>query len=315
MSLSAIANNHKHLLLGTALVGAFVASYGRRAYAGSCVVGSPGVFTCSGAAGADTTQALTGAPLTVTTTASFGINTAVGNAFTLTGTNGLAFTDAQGSTITGAGDGIYGRNNNSGALSITTTGTVTGGTRAGIGAVNRGTDLTIHAADVSGALNGINAHNFGAGALTITATGTVAGTTEFGIVAKNYGTNTVIDVSSSGSVAGAIAGVIASSYAGQAIGITNAGTIRTLSGVSADLAITTTNGPTTIANTGLVLGTVDLGDLDDGVSNSGTWNTANGANDFGAGTDVVTNLGTTIAANDSGLAEVTRFLGALSIAA
>lgn len=557
MSFTAIATSHKHLLLGTALVGAFAAGYGRRAYAGSCVVSSPGVFTCSGPAGADTTQALTGAPLTVTTTPGFGITIAVDTAFTLGGTGGLTFTDVNGSTITGAGYGIYGRNTGGGALSITSTGVVTGGgsgiyvrnygagltiaantvtgsdyrgisaisingsgalsitatglvtgtrgygiyarnatngtdltiavgavtgrsgiragnngrgvlsitatgpvtgttdfgiyavnssfrgsgmvisavdvrggftgiqvnnsgpgaqsitstgtvtgtgyngmlvrnygtsstisvanvdggkngiytrnsgsgalsitsigavagnSQDGINAQNFGTSLTIHAVDVSGGRNGafalsrgigvlavtttgqvsggaagiltsnqfgdtvieaanvrggtsgIYANAYGTGVLSITTTGAVVGTAQYGIYAKNYDSSTTINVRA-GSAAGGRAGIRGLSFSGQPIGIANAGTIKNLSGASADLAITATNGPTSIANTGLVLGTVTLGDLDDSFSNSGTWNTANGANDFGAGTDVVTNFGTTIAANDPAVAEVTQFVG------
>ena len=87
----------------------------------------------------------------------------------------------------GAADGITARNYGIGALSITTTGTVTGTNDFGIFARNNlgGTDLTIEAADVSGGLDGILTRQYGTGALSITATGTMTGTSGTGINATN----------------------------------------------------------------------------------------------------------------------------------
>jgi hypothetical protein len=65
--------------------------------------------------------------------------------------------------MTGADDGIRATNNASAALSISTTGAVTGG------------------------LTGIFARNNGTGALSITADGDVTGTNDFGIRALNFG--------------------------------------------------------------------------------------------------------------------------------
>jgi autotransporter family porin len=157
-------NIRRQLFLGTTMLGPLLLGYGRRAYAGSCA-GAGGTYTCSGAAaGGDTTQNLNGTPLTVTTNPGFGISTGANPAFSLTGTGGLSFTDANTSSIAGSTIGIYGKNTGSGVLSITTTGTVAGTNSFGIDAVNTGTDLTIQAFNVNGASNGIFANNMGSGA-------------------------------------------------------------------------------------------------------------------------------------------------------
>ncbi|MFT5440375.1 MAG: hypothetical protein ACI9MJ_002247 [Alphaproteobacteria bacterium] len=63
-------------------------------YAGAYVIdGGAGTYLCSGTAGVDTTQTLSGAPLTVTTSSGFGITTATGSALVLTSMGGLSFTD------------------------------------------------------------------------------------------------------------------------------------------------------------------------------------------------------------------------------
>jgi hypothetical protein len=148
----------QRLAFGTALASVMLGGYGSRAaYAGSCYLpGGPGSYLCTLGANAatDLTQTLTGAPLTVTTSAGFGIDTSTtgGNAFYLIGTGGLTFTDAHSSTITGASRGIAARNFGSGALDITTSGVVTGAGGDGVYArnFNGTTDLTIAAADVAG---------------------------------------------------------------------------------------------------------------------------------------------------------------------
>lgn len=114
------------LALSTALATVAFSYAGRTAYAGACA-GGGGIYSCSGAAGADTTQTLNpGSALTVTTDPGFGITTAAGNALSLTGVGGLSFTDNNNAAITGAASGLYAANNTSGAVSITSTGTVTG---------------------------------------------------------------------------------------------------------------------------------------------------------------------------------------------
>ena len=76
---SSITQNFRtRLALSTALATIAFGYAGRVAYAGSCVVGVPGTYLCSGFAnpGTDLTQTLSpGAPLTVTTDSTFSIDT------------------------------------------------------------------------------------------------------------------------------------------------------------------------------------------------------------------------------------------------
>ncbi|MGP2518218.1 autotransporter outer membrane beta-barrel domain-containing protein [Yersinia sp. 2545 StPb PI] len=395
------------------------------AHAGSCT-GSLGVYTCSGVQDSvtDSTQYLSGSPLSVTTEPNFGIVTSSDEAFNLNGTDGLSFTDDNGSTITGQEDGILARNDGAGVLSITTTGTVTGtnqfgimatndgtdltieaadvfGDGAGIYAINRGTgvtsitttgtvsgyqsgilarndgsgalsitstgtatgtdgygisttnlgtDLTIHATDVFGGDAGILAINSGTGALSITSTGTATGTDESGIYAINLGTDLTIqaadvsgnvgilaenrgagvtsitttgtvtgrgmqgiqaintglgpvsvEVNTGSTVQGALTGIDVNST--TPIDITNAGTVRNLSGSASDIAIQTSGAQGTLTNSGLLQGTVQLSDEGNRVINNagGSWVTAGGTNEFGALTasNSLVNNGTLIAANGS----------------
>jgi len=163
-------------MLGTLCLG-----YGRRAYADCAPSGSAGTYACSGST--TTTQSLSpapaSAPLVVTTTPGFGISTTTGDALDLSATvagAGLSFTDAYASTIAGAGHGINATNLGSGDLTITTTGSVSGGvlqstSASGILAKNYGGALTITAAGVAGTDYGISTLNKGSGALSITTTG------------------------------------------------------------------------------------------------------------------------------------------------
>ena len=114
-------------MLGTLCLG-----YGRRAYADCAPSGPAGTYACSGST--TTTQSLSpapaGAPLVVTTTTGFGIMTTTGDALDLSATAagaGLNFTDAYASTIAGNEHGINATNLGSGDLTITTTGSVSGG--------------------------------------------------------------------------------------------------------------------------------------------------------------------------------------------
>jgi hypothetical protein len=205
--------------LGTALAtSAFVGSYVRRAYA-ACV-GSLGTYVCSAAN--VTTQTLTGTPLTVTTLPGFSINTAAGNAFSLTGTNGLTFTDNNGSTISGAVAGISGQNSGTGALSITTTGAVTGATTFGIYGLNTGTDLTINAVGVTAGQYGVVGQNAGSGAISITTTGTISGGI-FGVVGNNAASATDITIQTVNAIGGA-AGILSINDGTGALTIISTGT-------------------------------------------------------------------------------------------
>ena len=167
--------------------------------------------------------------------------------------------------VSGAAYGIRAYNQ-SGVMSITTTGTVIAGNR-GIYAKNYGTDLTIQVADVTGGRTGVDARNVGSGALSITSTGTVKG----GV------------------------GIYALATAGP-IGITNSGTIQSWSGAWTSLAIQTVGGPTTITNNGVLTGVVhlDTSGFVNGLTNGGTWNTLGGGNGFGSAGTITNNAGGTI---------------------
>ncbi|PVZ82825.1 hypothetical protein C9426_28295, partial [Serratia sp. S1B] len=213
----------RKLLLSTLILSAISGT----AYAGSCLEGPAGTFTCSGIAapGSDSLQDLTGSPLTVTTVAGFGIETSADNAFTLTGTGGLSFTDNYQSNIVGTEKGIEGYNFGSGTLSITTTGLVVGLNGNGINAYNEGTDLIIHVADVSGG-DGIIANQAGTGALSITATGSVMGSSNgaYGILASNSANATDLTVQAN-NVTGGTYGIYAQQSGNGVASITATGLV------------------------------------------------------------------------------------------
>ncbi|NKB55727.1 MAG: PEP-CTERM sorting domain-containing protein [Alphaproteobacteria bacterium] len=214
----------RHLALSTALASMAFVGYGARgAYAGSCVLNG-GTYECSGAAGVDLTQSLNGAPLNVTTDPGFGITTAADNAFALTGTGGLTFTDTNGSAITGQSSGIYAENTDGGALTVTTTGAVIGVDFQGIDARNDyfGTDLTISAATLNGGGYGINARNYGSGVTSFTASGQVTGTSGAGVEIAGYGTS--MTVSAQG-VSGGTYGIFANNEGDSGLTVTANGPV------------------------------------------------------------------------------------------
>jgi hypothetical protein len=192
------------LALSTAL--AF--GYGNRgAYAGSCT-GGVGVYSCTGAAGSDTTQSLNNASsLTVTTSSGFGIATATGNALdlnlTAAATGGLSFTDNHASAITGSVSGIYDRNEGTGGVAVTSTGTVTGG-QYGISADNYSSSTTsVTASGIVTGGTGAAIQTFG-NKTSITLNSGAAVSSASGIAITNDGSNSTVLVNSGASVTGAI---------------------------------------------------------------------------------------------------------------
>jgi uncharacterized protein with beta-barrel porin domain len=223
--MSPSALRRRVLLSGTMLVAA-VAGYGRRAY-GACVNTGGSTYQCSGAN--VTTQNINGPNANnaiVSTDPGFSVNTAAGNAITITGDGALSYTDTNASSLTaaaggsralyvksggdfagtpgsitiatngalsGATTGIFARNYGTGALTVAANGNVTGTAFYGIFTRNDSaisTTLTVTTAagtTVSSGLNGIYAHNTGTGVLTVTANGNVTGTTfGRGIFARNF---------------------------------------------------------------------------------------------------------------------------------
>ncbi|MEM8589839.1 MAG: autotransporter outer membrane beta-barrel domain-containing protein [Pseudomonadota bacterium] len=238
------------LTLTTAMAGALLISYGGRAsYAGSCPPVGGGAYFCSGGAvpGEAGVSIDYGGPVTVTTSgappAGFGIDTTgTGDtAISIKADGGLTFDDTNtyGSIITGDDDGLYAKNENGGALAITTKGPLTGLAGDGIEASNDadGTSLTISAAAVSGGAHGILAGNQGTGDLTITAVGPVTASDAQGIEAR------ISNVANGGDLTITTNGVNAGSSAIDAVhdgtgsieitanGTVNAGVGNTSSGV------------------------------------------------------------------------------------
>lgn len=211
-----------------ALVAGLVSGYYHRVFAGTCS-GAAGTYLCSGGANTatDTTQSISiGAPLTITTSPGFGINTSLngGDAFYLESVGGLSFTDNNRSSITGEYYGIAAYNSGGGNLVITTNGAVTGG-YMGILAQNFvSSDLSITAHDVTGGYIGIAAINFiSTGSLSISTSGTVIGGFGDGIAAFNlYGTDLSI---SANNVSGGYSGIYALNYGSGRLTISTSGTV------------------------------------------------------------------------------------------
>ena len=153
----------------------------------------------------------------------------------MAGTGIFARNDTAGASLTidaAAAEGgtycIEAHNQGSGALSVTTTGTVTGTALDGIFANNSahsGDGLMIETADVTGGRFGIRAKQYGAGALSITASGTVTGTNRVGILVQTYGTSLTITAAD---VAGGNDGIRAKQYGAGALSITASGTVTGL---------------------------------------------------------------------------------------
>lgn len=151
------------------------------------------------------------------------------------GTNGI-FARNLGTGLTVSADDVSGglngifAQNQRGALSITTSGAVTGTAGDGIHAENYGsaTHLTISAANVLGRTYGIFAKNSGSGALAISSSGAVTGTTGFGIFAKNYGTGLTI---SAADVFGGVSGIRTINRGSGALSITASGPVTGSAGM------------------------------------------------------------------------------------
>ncbi len=220
-----LASLRDRLAVGTALAGVLLTGYGR-AVAGTCVeAANPAI--CAGPANPalDVTQTInfTTAINQAVTTPGFGINVASGDAIDLNGSG--AFNDQNASSITGAGSGIYANNGGAGALSITSTGVVTGTSGVGIYGYNAptATDLTINAATASGGRQGISARNYGSGALSITATGTVTGVSKAGIFAYERG-GASLTINAAG-VSGGNSGINALNTGNGPLSITTSGPV------------------------------------------------------------------------------------------
>lgn len=326
----------KRLAPTTALVAIVLGGYGgREARAGACYASGGGIYSCTGAANAaaDVTQNLSGAPLTVTTTPGFGIDTSIsgGDALNLTSNSGsLSFTDNSASAITGAVSGIDARNYGFGALSVSASGQVTGNTNYGIHALNVGTDLTISAAAVSptGGTDGIKVINFGTGHTSVSATGPVTGSTGDGISVANSGTDLTI---SAAAVGGAQDGIYARNFGRGELTVTTTGLVRGTnsegiyalnSGHGTDLTISATSvtagadgiearndgsGALSVTASGRVAG---LGTFSSGIF---AINSDNGTDLTISSVGVVGTLGASVSGQRGGIEAINNGSGALSV--
>jgi len=184
--------------------------------------------------------------------------------------------------------GVFGSNFGSGAVSITTSGDVSGTLSHGIVGVANGTDLTIQTANVTGFGAGIIANANGTGALSITASGEVTGGRNngidadvaaagtdltiqaakvtggnHGIYAYNGGTGATSITLSGDVMGGTGAGVYTDGRAGGAFGLAlNAGSsVTATSGIAimdkvGDATVTVNAGST-------IIGSIQLGDGSD----------------------------------------------------
>lgn len=194
--------NSKHNPLGGTLAGgASLAALAAGLALGAGVLTAPSAYALTGivATGSGPGPLTVSAPAVVTESAGDGIyakNNSPGTDLTVTTTD-----------VSGRDDGIDARNYGTGALSVTSTGTVTGLNYDGIFALNYYASIgnvNIDAVDdVTGGTSGILVRNYGAGSITITSSGDVTGTTAAGITAQhmdNSGTDLVI--TTTGAVSG-----------------------------------------------------------------------------------------------------------------
>jgi len=272
------------------------------------------------------TQTFSADDLNVATDATFSVTTLTGSAIDLSSTNSLIFTDNYQSVINGLDSGIYAVNYGTGALSITSTGTVTatGVSSGGIQAENYGTDLTVTSNNVTGGLYGLWALNDGNGALSITSTGTVTAISAGGngIYAQNGSTGNNFTVTTN-NVTADFYGIIASNYGAGALSITSAGTVTSISrlGIFAQNFSTGTN-LTVTANNVTSVGYGIYGDNRGtgalSITSTGTVSTT-GTNGYGifalnrsTGTNVTVNSNT-VTGVGSGIYATNYGTGALSI--
>ncbi|MEO9599912.1 autotransporter outer membrane beta-barrel domain-containing protein, partial [Parasphingorhabdus sp.] len=206
---------------------------------------------------------------------------------------------------TGGRYGILALNEGSGALSVSSTGTVTGTSDDGLYAKNSssGTDLIIEAADTTGGQRGIIAQNNGSGEISVVSTGTTTGSAYSAITVTNSsaGTDLTIEAfdtqgknagifgynSGSGAVSITSTGVAAgTNFTGIAVTNKSAGTDLTIAAADATggiVGIYARNegaGGLSISSTGTVTGTSDYG-IDAGNNINGTDLTINAADTSG----------------------------------
>ncbi|NOZ32744.1 MAG: autotransporter outer membrane beta-barrel domain-containing protein [Alphaproteobacteria bacterium] len=203
--------------------------------------------------------------------------------------------NAQGA-VQGGTIGVDARNNGTGALSITTTGVVTGTDRDGIFADNDGTSITIDALGaVMGGEDGIDARNYGDGELSITTTGAVTGQLFEGIDAINSsaGTDLTVTVNAGSVVSGQRYGIFATNLGSGPTMITINGAVNSVDRESVQVQDSATAGAMTI--TVGATGSVNS-DNDDGIN----------ADSYGVGDLSVTVFGSVTGGGADGI-DITKY--------
>ncbi len=252
-------------------------------------------------------------------------------AYNFLNSTNLAITTAG---VTGGTNGIYAQNFGHGAISITTTGTVTGTSTFGIFAYNSfqgaATDLSITAANVIGGQEGIHAANFGSGALSITATGTVTGNSSDGIHTYNSSGSVTGQSITVSAVTGGHDGIYALNGGSGALSITTTGRV-TGSGRHGIVAYNTGSAALSITTSGPVIATSGHGIYAGNTSTKGTDVTITAADvtggqhgiyafNYGGGSLSVTTTGRVTGTSGDGVLALTKggesttiTIGALSI--
>lgn len=180
----------------------------------ACTAQPDGSYLCSGTSSGETLSSSTG-PLTIVASPTLNIDSSdVGFQISGSGSSNIVFSQDNGSTITGATDGIHADQYSTGTTHITVGGNVAGNGDNGIFSYNdSGTGNVVveqTAGTITGLTHGIRVDNYGTEAATISTAGTViqAGTVSaywdtYGVYAYNAASATDITLTQTG---GAISG-------------------------------------------------------------------------------------------------------------
>ncbi|MEM8696684.1 MAG: autotransporter outer membrane beta-barrel domain-containing protein [Pseudomonadota bacterium] len=255
--------------------------------------------------------------------------------------SGTSLSIDAGGAVSGGSTAIYGLNNGSGALSIMTSGTVTGdtfgdGTGNGVAAVNGvgGTDLTIVAADeVRAGSSAVSVVNNGTGSISITSgSGALVGDTNddgtgVGIFAQNAGDGLSIDAG--GDVSGGASAIYARNNGTGTLSIDTAATsivtgdtagdgigdgINAVNAATAEDLTIVALGATTGGQNGIFADNQGSGDLSITSANA-TGNDGNGIGAINAGGDLAIDASGAVSGSTNGISVDNQGSGALSIAA
>jgi outer membrane autotransporter protein len=228
--------------------------------------------------------------------------------------------NAQGAVINAGDFGVYVDKSGKGEARAENAGSITSGWDAlRVNHYGKGAATVVNTGTLTAGANAIDASHSGRGNIDITTTGNIVSgeANDYDSYAAIFASHTGrgdISITTAGSVKGSYSAI--SAYAANgAIEITNNGSLANLSGESSDLVIFAgpshddSNGSVTITNNGIITGAIVTDtdyygyyepngtSFDDTITNNGVWNTENAVNRFGAGTDILTNVGTINAAN------------------